>query len=941
MLRFNLCRVFALVAVAPLFAQAPDEEAEDAADEAENAAAEQDADAVEVCRRWSDESQSWRFGMYTDTEGCEIVVVTGTRLGEDPTLRIEMLTAEDITARGLTTAEEILRAIPQNMPSINAYTSTRNISSPIDVRLGALNGVGVVTANLRALGSRNTLVLVNGRRIAGVAGSEEFYANVNNIPIAAIERVEMTLDGGAAVYGSDAVGGVVNFILKRDYAGVHMSGRYEHSATGGDQNRLDIHLGYSWGDGGATAIVARTESDPVNNHKTGFTTFDYRPRFGPSADYNFVGTARPRSGLISPSIWGPFRILPSGNDGRNAQPDDFGATTPEDYLDVVARDAGTSNEDVSVTLAANHTLFEKLTLRGEVLWREGKSKQQTDSVSTSRLLVPESNAFNNFGRDVWAIYYGHREIADGLITPAATTGTREHTRYALRLDYAWSDSAQIVVDHTYAVSDGFRRIYRFAAANRDLNESTEAQRNRVNELLSSSDPNVAVNIFGDGSGQNATVAELYLPVGRRSDRAYLRTTTAYFRGGVFDAPGGRAYLAAGGEARSEWIAGSNRISLIDIIGVPKPTRDLTAAFVELQVPLFGSENARPGLQQLTVTAKLRRDSYETEGAVGKTEDESLRLVKATFANVAPYIGIAYTPFADLTLRVSHAEGFVAPRFRELYGLDNRDQPGFTWDPLKGTGVLAQIVSGSNPDLQPELSTTLTAGFDWTPSFVEDLSVEVYYSDVNIRDRIANNFELARLLPSEVYGSLTQFFERAEDGTLLRAISTSVNISQRTNKSLDFKIGKTFPTNSGEWFLELRHNRVLDHFDQPFENSDRISMVGKSLGVDHHKTGLQLRWTRDATTVNAFVNHTPSYVNNDHSRITTRDIPETKVSSWTTLDASVQHIFDNGVSLQVGGRDLLGRDFPFRLAQSGFPWDPRRVDLRGRVLFLNVSYSLGR
>ena len=588
-----------------------------------------------------------------------------------------------------------------------------------------------------------------------------------------------------------------------------------------------------------------------------------------------------------------------------------------------------------------------MTLRGEVLWREGKSKQRAETAIFTDLVVPESNAFNNFGRNVIVRYHPHREIKDGLIDPGATTGTLEHTRYALRLDYAWSDSAQVVVDHTYAVSDGYRRRHRFAALDRPQlisNAVTEAQKNRLDELLSSSDPNVAVNVFGDGSGQNDTIADLYLSVGRDTDRAYLRTTTAYFRGGVFDAPGGRAYLAAGGEARSEWIEDLDDISHLDgddSIGVRKPTRDLTAAFLELQVPLFSSENARPGLQQLTVTAKLRRDSYETEGAAGETEDKSPRLVKATFANVAPYIGIAYTPFADLTLRVSHAEGFVAPRFRELYSRGTRDQAFWAFDPLTGSFVPTRVIQRSNPDLLPELSTTFTAGFDWTPSFVEDLSVEVYYSNVDIRDRIANNLELQRLLPSEVYGNLPQFFERSEDGTLLASISTSVNISRRVGESLDFKIGKTFPTDSGEWFLELHHNRVLDHFDQPFENSDRISMVGKSLGVDHHKTGLQLRWTHDATTVNAFVNHTPSYVNNDHFWITSKNIPETKVSSWTTLDASVQHIFDNGVSLQVGGRDLLGRDFPFMLAQGGFPWDPRRVDLRGRVLFLNVSYSLGR
>lgn len=938
MFRFNLRGIRSLfaLAAAPLFAHALAAQAQDAPAEPD-AGETADADQVDVCRRWDDESESWRFGMYTDAQGCELVVVTGTRLGEDPTLRVEVLTAEEITARGLTTAEEILRAIPQNFATINAYTNTRVAPSPLDVVVGEL-GIGVATANLRGLGSRNTLVLVNGRRIAGAAGVNEFFANVNNIPVAAIERVEITLDGGGAVYGSDAVGGVVNFILKRDYAGVNVSGRYEHSATGGDKNRLDAHLGYSWGDGNATAIVARAESDPVNNHKTGFTTRDYRSRFGPEDDYNFVGTIRPRSGLIATSQWGPFRILPPGNDGSNAQPDDFVDTTPEDFRDVVVPDAGAATEDRSVTLTANHTFFEKLTLRGEVLWRESTTTAQAAGARLNTVLVPESNAFNNFGRNVVARYDAQREIDDGLLNPGATTGTHEHNRYALRLDYAWSDTAQVVVDHAYAVSDGFRRVYRFAP--RGSVVASDAQNERLVELLASSDPTVAPNLFGDGSAQNATIAEFYLPQLQDTDRAYMRKTTAYFRGGVFNAPGGRAYLAAGGETRSEWIADRDFTSHDADIGVTKPTRNLTAAFLEAQVPLFGSENARPGLQRLVVTAKLRRDNYETEGAVGETEESTPRLVRVKFANVAPYFGIAYSPFADLTVRISHAEGFVAPRFRELYSRSRLNQAFYAIDPLSGLPVPALVISGSNPDLKPEVSTTLTAGFDWTPSQVEDLGVEVYYSEVDIRDRIAGNFELQRLLPAEVYGNLPQFFVRAEDGTLLTAISTSVNISRRASKALDLKVRKTIPTARGEWFVELRHNRVLDHFDQPFAGGDRISMVGKSLGIDHHKTALHLRWRQDATTVNAFLNHTPSYVNNDHFWNNARDIPDTKVSSWTTLDASVQHRFDNGVVLQAGGRDLLGRDFPFMLSQSGYPWDAQRVDLRGRVLFLNVSYNFG-
>lgn len=879
-----------------------------------------------------------------EDQRCEVMVVTGTRLRNDPSLRVQVLTAEEITARGLATTEEILRAIPQNLPTVNAFNNTADLPTFLDVTLSPLD-IGLSTANLRGLGSRNTLVLVNGRRVAGAAGVDGFFANVRNIPAAAIEQVEVLLDSGGAVYGSDAVGGVVNIILKRDYTGVGVTGRYEHSATGGHQNRLDANLGYSWANGNLTAIIARTERDPVSNHKAGFTTRDYRSRLGDSADYNFVGERHPRSALVSASAWGPFLILPPGNDGSNAQPGDFVATTDADFRDVVAAHAGGTAEDVSGTLSVSHTFFNRLTLNGSALWQESTDEQDTE-LTLRTMRVPASNAFNNFGQDVFVQYDAQREADAGLIKPTASTGVREHGRLLVGFEFAWNESMRAVVDHTYAVSDGFRRQYQFAP--RSV-VATELKNERLAEMLASSDPNVAPNFFGDGTAQTATIAEFYVPLLQDTDRAYLRMTTGYFTSGVFDAPGGRARIAVGGESRSEWIEDLDfSFEVASGIGVAKPTRDLNAMFIEASLPLVGAANARPGLRKLAFTAKARYDKYRTEGAVGQdpadpdnpTAGRATRFKKVTLDNVAPYFGIVYKPIGDVTVRVSHTEGFVVPRFRQMFQVTRIDQPFYTFDPLVGSFVPAHVVSGSNPDLQPELSTTFTTGFEWTPRQIDDLHMELYYSDVDIRDRIAGNRELGQLLPPEVYGNLPQFFTRAEDGTLVRATTTSVNIARRVSKAVDLRVSKAFPSAYGEFFVQVAYHRVLEQFDQPFEDGERISMVGKSIGIDRYRAMFNVGWTRGSTTVNAFVNHLPGYINNDHERTVNRDIPNASVSSWTTVDASVRHRFANGVTVQAGGRDLLGRDFPFMLTHTGRPWDSKRVNLRGRVLFVNLSYDFG-
>jgi len=158
------------------------------------------------------------------------IVVTGTRLSVgDPTARIDVMTFEDIQARGLSTIEDVLRSIPQNFIGFGNFSNNEQLFT-----LASLSA-GTQLANLRGLGSENTLVLVNGRRRAGVAGNDNGYVNLANIPVAMIERVDVLLGGGSAIYGSDAIGGVINIITRKDYRGVSVRARIDKSSTGGDK----------------------------------------------------------------------------------------------------------------------------------------------------------------------------------------------------------------------------------------------------------------------------------------------------------------------------------------------------------------------------------------------------------------------------------------------------------------------------------------------------------------------------------------------------------------------------------------------------------------------------------------------------------------------------------------------------------------------------------
>ena len=308
----------------------------------------------------------------------ETITVTGSRLPKgDPTSVVYSLTVDDFAARGVSSVEELMRTLPWTYPSITQQTSALETSalapSDVDKNLKAVDnlltglilfevitGFGTSTANLRALGSANTLVLINGRRVAGRAGDEEGFANLLNVPLAAIERVDVQLDGGSAVYGADAIGGVINFITKKNYTGAAMSLRQDMSSTGADRTNASVQGGYGWGSGQISGTLQRTWQDPIINAKTGWTTNDHRDLFGPEFDDR--DTTRGQPGALRKLCaysWGTAACgdvlqLPAGHSGEGATVDDF--TTDIIPVDYVPPQNGEDATNTSLTLFAEHFL---------------------------------------------------------------------------------------------------------------------------------------------------------------------------------------------------------------------------------------------------------------------------------------------------------------------------------------------------------------------------------------------------------------------------------------------------------------------------------------------------------------------------------------------------------------------------------------------------------
>ncbi len=199
-------------------------------------------------------------------DALEEIVITGSRIRtgrQAPSIPIDTVTADDLKLSGFQNVEEVLNNMPQFVPSRTA--STNSTADP--------NATGAATLDLRGLGGQRSLVLVNGRRYMFFDGSQR--TDINNIPSSLVERVEVVTGGASAVYGSDAIGGVVNFILKDDFEGVELRSQFNQTSEG-DGNVTDISLtvGGNFADdkGNAVVVFNYLDRDPIMTTDRGFSS---------------------------------------------------------------------------------------------------------------------------------------------------------------------------------------------------------------------------------------------------------------------------------------------------------------------------------------------------------------------------------------------------------------------------------------------------------------------------------------------------------------------------------------------------------------------------------------------------------------------------------------------------------------------------------------------
>jgi outer membrane receptor protein involved in Fe transport len=722
------------------------------------------------------------------------IVITGSHLpaGVKAPTPLTVLGRQAIEDRSPQTIGELLQQIP----------SFAGMDSPNTAGVTSRGG-GQINPDLRGLGASRTLVLINGRRHVPTATTGSVDLKV--VPTLLVGRVEVVTGGASAAYGSDAVAGVVNIVLRDDLTGIQGTAQGGISEHGdGDERRLSLAAGTPFA-GGRGSIMAGFDYVKIGGIGTQLTRDWGRrdvglitnPNFATNGLPNFIISPAVHSAITTPGgliVSGPLRGLAFGPGGTTFQYNfgrAFGSTMVggdgahqnENLLALL----GTPTEDFNALLSARYDVTDNVQLFAEASGGfsdvGGASQEARDR---GNLLIHRDNAFlPQSVRDLM--------IANNLQT--ITIGRVSNDTGKIKLDR--DDGVYELVGGATAHFGGWtaeasaqygRNVYdlAFGPNNRKQAEFFNAVDAIVDPasgqiVCRSRAPGcVPVNVFGDGS--------LTLnPYVNGTAKFRLVTTQALaaanVRGTPFSTWAGPVAFAAGAEYRRDSADGtsdaiSQRVNANGsiggwILGNQLPEHGVIKVFetyAEAQAPLASNVKLA---RELSINAAIRRTHYSLSGTVYTWK-----------------VGGIWEPIPAVRFRATRSRDIRAPNISELFengGSSNTN----VFDPVLGRAVQIREIEAGNPDLKPEKADTFTAGAVFHP--LSGLTASIDYYDIKIRDEIATLG--APTLAQGCFAGNQLFCQSITfnpDGSIAFITNTRLNLAEAATRGIDFELAYSHP-----------------------------------------------------------------------------------------------------------------------------------------------------
>lgn len=847
-------------------------------------------------------------------QGSETIVVTGSRIrGIAPVgAPTVALGRAEITTSTASTVADFLKEVPQ-------VVGTGIDESSFTTSVAASNVSRATAINLRGLSPVATLVLVDGHRVtqSGTAGA---FVDTSVIPTIALQRVEVVADGASAIYGSDAVAGVVNLIVRRDFTGAETAVRV-NVADGYQRNQFSQLLGHRWDSGNAMFAYEYTDNDSLNSReRRNFYSQDQRARGG--SDFR-QSTCHPGNILVN----GVSYALPQSIAGQPISPSSLAPNT-RNLCDNAITDIIPEQKRHSAIFSVSQELTDRIRLNAGGYYSrktfEPQFAAQGSVTSLATLTVPNTNAFYVLPAGVTATRVTvERSFVDeaGLRSADGISETYSGTT-DLEIDLAGDWRMQVAgswgqnYDHTFS-----RTIYTPA----------------LTAALASSDPATALNPFGPGT--NPSVIDgifvgQFTPEGRNT----MAAAEVRADGGLFDLPGGTVRLAAGSEYRRNSLStrttrGTVAAPLEDI---GYNDRDVTSGYAEVFVPIVGTPNARTGLRRLSLSLAARYDDYSDFGSTSN-----------------PKLGITWEPTESLELRGSWGTSFRAPGLSDLRPPGQANVSSTSIDPLSPTGQSRGItIRAGNPDLGPEEARTYTLGGKWTPVSLPDLSLDLTYFNIDYDNQIATPFGASPLQQEAIYADVITRNPTPEQvqAVLDNGLPLSGVLPPVIEYIIDARPMNRGITDARGFDLQARYQWLFDgmgslswrttgtyftKYDTQLTPSapvlERVNTIDYPL---RFRARSDLNWAVDDLGVGLAVNYSSRY--KDTSFTPNRDI-----DSYLTVDLNGSYEFagDSGLSgltLSLNIANVLDEDPPFVNQTSGY--DGGKASPYGRLFSIGLTKS---
>ncbi len=852
-----------------------------------------------------------------DAARLDEIVVTGSliRDAEAAGSKLTVIGRDQIDASGYGKIEYVLATVTQNFNQNNGAVVEGNHF--FNLNRGA-------EVQLRGLGAGTTLTLINGQR-QGTSGLQGTFTDVSTIPASAVERIEILPEGAAALYGSDAIGGVVNIILRSNFNGFET--RLRASTAGGDADERGIAQlwGHAWSRGHVLLGFQYDDSATLACSARAYcaANADFR-RFGGS---DFRGVGSNPGTIVDPDTLAPIAAIPHGQDGTQLTAAQLIPGAVNYTNNVIYNDILPSQTMRSAFVSSSYRLADnwEISFDGRYSSREFKS---TFPQPAGDFTVPANNAFNHLGGPVVVAYDFTSDLG-----PVVDSGPTEASFASAGVKHVLPGGWQASLAANYSRSrDEFVEVNNFSYFGTDA----------IDAALDNSDPTVALNIFGDGSHTNSATL---LSLGTVLDVVNTFTTTSanvIADGPVFDGTAGAIRLAVGGDFRKEHSDGTN-------IGDGKENRgrEVAAAFFELAVPILaGQQNSN--VNRLDLSLAGRYDRYSDAGT--------------TFN---PKVGLSWQAWRLLRLRGTWGTSFRAPPFF----WSNPDQIGDVWifdvvDPQSPTGQSRALgVFGPIPDLQPETASAWTVGMDVTLPAAPGFTLSLTYFDIDYRGKVqppgpeAAEFltrenEFASLItrnPTQAQIDAVCYRPPLNGGDCNQPIDAILdnrfrNLASVKTRGVDVALDYSNDTARGQWVYGLNGTYIFDQKQQITPTApvfDYVDTVGNPLQV---RFAGHVSWSLQRWTVQATVNYTGPY----------RDpgsVPVRSVDSWTTADFNVGYHVEGGqgwladTQCNFGINNLFDQRPPFvnryDLFSGTLGYDAANATVLGRQVSLQIVKSWGK